>query len=482
MSVKRNTLYNVVGAISPLAVTLVTVPLYISEIGQARYGLLALVWLLLGYFGLFDLGLSTATASALARSRREDPAARSKIFMTSLLTNAALGVTVGVIVQLTAPLILTQMHQLSPGLRSEISFAIPWLAASIPLVTVGGVFNGVLSSHERFGTINLINVLGTILFQVTPLWAASAIGADLPSIIPVAVFARAIPVLLTGIASVRLISPFEARFDRATLRTLLAYGSWVMLTNLIGPILVSVDQFAVASMLGAAAVAQYSVAYSLAIRFQIVPQALTQTLFPRMSQHTPQDAATLASRAFRSVFIMITILVVPAILVVQPFISLWIGLQFSQASGPIAEILLISVWLNSLAFVPYAFLQAQGRPDIVARFHLIEIVPFLLVLYFGVHAFGLRGAAFAWALRVLMDTVLLVAASRLPAKSFTVVPIGIAALSAAWLIAESGVLGPVEALSIAVVAGVTLLGWGIISDPNLRQIAARFYSLLRGGL
>ena len=33
---------------------------------------------------------------------------------------------------------------------------LPWLAASIPLVTVGGVLNGVLTAHERFGTINLV--------------------------------------------------------------------------------------------------------------------------------------------------------------------------------------------------------------------------------------------------------------------------------------------------------------------------------------
>ena len=63
--IKVNFLINAAGMVVPLATSLITVPFYISELGAARYGILLLVWVLLGYFGFLDLGLARASANAL---------------------------------------------------------------------------------------------------------------------------------------------------------------------------------------------------------------------------------------------------------------------------------------------------------------------------------------------------------------------------------------------------------------------------------
>ncbi len=59
MKLARDTLYNFVGLASPLLVAFYTIPRLIHGLGDARWGLLTLIWAVVSYFGLFALWLLT---------------------------------------------------------------------------------------------------------------------------------------------------------------------------------------------------------------------------------------------------------------------------------------------------------------------------------------------------------------------------------------------------------------------------------------
>ena len=78
---------NAGGAVVSLVISLATVPAYLHLIGETRFGVLAIVWVVLGYFGAFDFGLARATAHYVARMQDQPPIARERVFLDLLLAS-----------------------------------------------------------------------------------------------------------------------------------------------------------------------------------------------------------------------------------------------------------------------------------------------------------------------------------------------------------------------------------------------------------
>jgi O-antigen/teichoic acid export membrane protein len=409
----RNTLVNVGGAVVPTLIALVTVPAYLHRIGEERYGVLAVVWVVLGYFGAFDLGLSRATANQIARMSKESVEARARVFWTALTVNATIGSIGGVVLLFLGDLLLRHLLHVSPGLRSEAIAALPWLAAAVPLTTITLVLAGALEGRERFLTVNLLATIGLALFQLTPLAYAYWVGPDLAGLIMSATLALLVSTVLSFVvtaASLPLQGKPQPELKR--LRELVKYGGWITVTALVGPVLTVVDRIVIGAVLGARAVTRYTVPFSLVARVQILSAALSRTLFPRFSMLERHDATAVGRQSLRALVAIMTPLTVFGMVLLEPFLHAWVGEDLAVHSAPVGVILLLGMWVNSLAVVPYAFLQAQGRPDLPAKFHVLEVPPYVGGLVLGLHAAGIRGAAWAWTARAIVDAVLLFAASR----------------------------------------------------------------------
>src|ERR1700732_409713 len=54
----RNTVWNLVGFATPMLVAVLVIPFLIRDLGTAKYGVLTIAWGIVGYFGVFDMGLS----------------------------------------------------------------------------------------------------------------------------------------------------------------------------------------------------------------------------------------------------------------------------------------------------------------------------------------------------------------------------------------------------------------------------------------
>jgi O-antigen/teichoic acid export membrane protein len=265
-------------------------------------------------------------------------------------------------------------------------------------------------------------------------------------------------------------------FQTRLVRTLFSYGGWVTISNLINPILTTMDRMVIGNVIGAQGVAFYTVPFNLVSRASWLPYSFAISLFPKLSRVSPAESARLADDAIMALAAVMTPLVVLAAAILPVFMRFWVGAGFAQRAAPVGVVLLAGLWINGLSGISFEHMQATNRPDIIAKFHAIEVVPFLAVLWIGVHYFGLVGAACAWSLRVTFDALLLMMVARQVRGWRRLVVGGVIVLAAVSL--SPGQIFSWKSLAEVLVLAVALM-WSWRTSPHLQNaIKVQIHSAL----
>src|ERR1700680_845371 len=95
----RNTLLSIAGEAAPLALGFIAIPILVRELGVDRYGVLTLSYLVVGYLGLFDLGLGRAATQQISDAIGAGETERiPAIFWTSMMLMFVLGICAAAII------------------------------------------------------------------------------------------------------------------------------------------------------------------------------------------------------------------------------------------------------------------------------------------------------------------------------------------------------------------------------------------------
>ena len=475
MSIAKHSAYNVFGAVIPMVLSLLTIPIYIRLVGDARYGVLAIVWAFLGYFGLFDLGLGRATAQRIAALDTSSAEVIAPTFWTALAMNGAFGAFGGLLIWPISNFIFGHVISMDVELWRELATALPWFILSVPLMTLTGVLGGALQGRAQFLDLNIISITSTILFQTFPLLVAWGHGPDLGWLVPSVILTRLLSFIVAfWRCKIHVFQDQGPSFSRAQAKGLLLFGGWVTVTSLVTPLMFVLDRFVIGTTMGASAVTKYTVPFQLAERSTVLPGALAAALLPRLAMAHGDESKQLATRAIHSLAVLMTPVMLVAVLLVQPFLGLWINPDFAANANVSAQLLLLGFWIFGISRVPYIQLVATGRPDVAAKFHLVELVPYLMLLYAGLHFFALPGAAAAFCLRCFADCVLFMFIAGLLRSAIAILKIPASLLISAFGVALAPPVG--SSMWWLTASGLLLMGlvWSWRNAPSdMREMALR---------
>lgn len=411
-----NAIISLAGAVIPALVALIAIPGLVHVLGAELFGLLSFVWIIFGTFAVLDFGTGRATtkyvAELLAGERVESI---PSLFWTAATINLAVGVVCGVLLFVGAPWLSAHVVKVPLALRPTAILALRITAFALPWIILGGVFRSALEGLQRFDLSIAVQLPVSALNYIAPLLVARA-GGTLPWVIASVCLSRisAMPPLLM-LCRRQLPMLGSPRFERQQLAPLLRFGSWLTVSNVAGPLILSMDRLFVGSILGVSALGLYAPVYELVTRLSLVPASVMAALFPAFSTLSSSEAWTIRV-AMRRAQRVLALLMLPIALVGVTFapaiLELWLGVRQSADAVRAMQLLLVGLLFLSVGAVPFTLVQALGRPKWSAMVHVVELPIHAAITWFSVSAFGIVGAAAAWSLRAVYDAALFDAAVR----------------------------------------------------------------------
>ena len=406
--IAKNSIFNLVGQVLPMLVGLLTIPYIVHGLGTSQYGIFSIATMLLGYFSIFDLGLSRATVKFVAENLSPDRIHKvPELVWTSLSLLVALGTVCGGLAALFVPISVTHFFKMPPELAGEARVALFILCASMPIMLANDALRGVLEASQRFDLVNCVKVPASILFYLS---AALVIpfGVHVAGIVALLVSIRLVSTFFYLTFCLRVIPGLRSSFgfSRAALGPLATFGGWIMVSNVTAPVFGYLERFMIASILSVAALTFYSAPFELVSKLLIFPMSIVPSLFPYFSFHgdrTRSEVSEVTSRAVKYLFLVLTPPAAVFIFFARDILNLWLGPQFANESTLVLQVITLGFFLNAFAIIPFTSVQALGRPDLKAILDLISLPIYIAVAWFLMHKAGINGAALAKLLVTITD-------------------------------------------------------------------------------
>ncbi|MBI1807851.1 MAG: flippase [Ignavibacteria bacterium] len=376
---------------------------------------MSLLWLFVGYFAFFDLGIGQATLKFLSESiARNDRPHAASLVRGAIRLSVMLALFACVIAVVVLLLGVESMIHISPEIRQQSTTALWLIIASLPAILLQMPLRSVALAFNRFDLVNIIlGITGIIQ------WGGSALvlyfGGNVISVVILTSMARYAVVFAYAFVATRLLpeilSPTIPTGERIITK-LMSFGGWVSISQIAGPVVALTERLFIGALLSLSWVTFYAVPNDAVIRVLIIPISLVSALFPLMSGGWSEDSRkvevkNLYRRTLKYTYLVMLPIAIFLALFSRDILLIWLGKEFAEKSSLALTLFSVGIFVNSLAQLPSSALQALGRPDLPSKL-LLVIVPLHLIFFFAMTLqYGIIGAAIAWLVRVVIEGILL---------------------------------------------------------------------------
>lgn len=409
--VVKGSLWTLAGQVIPLGASIVATPFVIRLLGAEGYGVLILVGLIPTYLGFADMGMSIASTKFGSEAYAAGDAEREALTVrTAAVIAMFAAVPAATLIALSSDRLVT-LFNVPDHLAAEAALALKVAAVTFVLNFLNAIFNTPQLARLRMD----MNTLVTSGFRMAGIIATPIViylgGGLLGAVIVLLIASLATLIGHIWVSGRLLPQLLDITIDRSSIRPLLKFGAALVLSGIAGIVLVNAEKGMLSTLLSPKALAYYYVAFTLVNMMAMFSSAMVQSILPAFSQLQDSGARShlnsLYSRGIRMNLIWLVPSLVSLSIIAKPFFTHWAGPDFGRESVLPFYIMLGGIVVNVIAYFPHTAILASGRTDLMARLYLIEVIPYVLLVWGLAYRWGISGVAAAWSIRAIADALII---------------------------------------------------------------------------
>lgn len=387
------------GSLVPMFFT----PVMLRLLGQSEYGLYKLASTVTSYLGLISFGIGSAVVRYLVKYRAEgDNDGEERmfgLFNIIFLVISVITLVVGTVIAFNVGLIYG--NSLSGSQLFEMTILVVLLSINTAINFSATPYTAVVTCHERFIFLQIINIITTVLTPVANLivlyMGFKSIGMVVSS------FVLTIIVRIVYIIYVRSsigIKPQYKNMPTYLIKELLVFSFWVFVSTVVNQLYNATDTVIIGAVpaLATVGVAIYNVGATFTTMMQSFTTGINSVLTPKINTmvftgSSNTELTDMVIRFGRLQAYIVALVCSGFIAFGQPFIKLWAGADYSEAFW-VCLCTMIPTCIPLVQSVALNIIVAQNRH----RFRSLVYLGIAIVNVVGtllcVNHFGIIGAAF----------------------------------------------------------------------------------------
>lgn len=375
----RNTKFNIVGRFWGILVYLLLTPFIIHHIGIERYGIWALITVLIGYFSLLDFGIGTSFVKFISEfyTKKENDKI-NQLINSGIVIYSILAVFIIAITPFIIDVILT-LFNIPNELYKEAKFVFVLGIAISAIANALSPFRALQDGLQRMDIINKITILVSIPMAAGTLYVLKK-GYGLEGLI---INNAAVILLASAINVVVAFKIFpNLRFNpllvnKSLMKKLFYFGVKIQINRLEVLFTFQADKVIIAHFLNISLVSFYEFGSMIINRTRELPLLLITSIIPAASEiNAKKDNLKLYDLYIRGTkyLALIAMPLLTFVLITAPQIMLtWLGPGYGK-SALVIQILAPCYFINILSGVGTSIGVGIGKPEMQVKAGLFQLI------------------------------------------------------------------------------------------------------------